>query len=118
MLYGILLSFYVFACLLIILLVLVQKGKSSLGMGTMGGGTQLLFGASGGQDIFQKITWVLGFLLMFGSLGLALMKSSSIHTTRYLTQITDKPMLPQTTPAEAPATEATTPAEETSSQQA
>ncbi len=118
MLYGFLLSLYVFVCLLIILLVLVQKGKSSLGMGTMGGGTQLLFGASGGQDIFQKTTWVLGFLLMFGSLGLALMKSSSLHTTRYLTQITDKRMLPQAAPAEAPVTETTNVQEETTSQQA
>lgn len=113
MLYGFLLFFYILCCLLIVLLVLVQKGKSSLGMGTMGGGTQLLFGASGGQDIFQKITWVLGFLLMFGSLGLALMKSSSLQTTRYLTQITEKRMLPQISesPAEIVQSAAEIPAE-------
>jgi preprotein translocase subunit SecG len=111
MLYGILLSFYILVCFLIILLVLVQKGKSSLGLGTMGGGTQLLFGASGGQDIFQKTTWVLCFLLMFGSLGLALMKSSSLYTTRYLPQITDTRLIPQTTAPATPAPE-TIPAQE------
>ena len=46
---------YVFLCLLIVLMVLIQRGKSSMGLGNMGGGNQLLFGSSGGQDIFQKV---------------------------------------------------------------
>ena len=45
-----------------------------MGLGSMGGGTQLLFGGSGGQDLFQKATWVMGALFMGGSLGLAMMK--------------------------------------------
>ena len=46
-----------------------------MGLGNMGGGAQMLFGGSGGQDLFQKITWILGTIFMAGSLILALMKS-------------------------------------------
>ncbi len=57
-----------------------------MGLGNMGGGAQMLFGGSGGQDLFQKITWVLGTLFMAGSLFLAIMKSTSIGSTRYARQ--------------------------------
>lgn len=75
MLSGLLSVLFTFSSILLILLVLVQKGKSSLGLGSFGGGSQMLFGGSGGQDVFQKITWVLGAILMLGSLGLAILKS-------------------------------------------
>jgi len=55
-----------------------------MGLGNLGGGTQLLFGGSGGQDIFQKITWTLGALFLMGSLPLALMKSNETQRSRYL----------------------------------
>ncbi len=84
MLYGLLLTLFIFVCFSLILLVLVQKGKGSMGLGTMGGGTQMLFGGSGGQDLFQKITWALGALFMGGSLALGLMKSSTLHDVRYI----------------------------------
>jgi protein translocase SecG subunit len=75
MLYGLLLTVYFINCLLLILIVLIQKTKSSMGIGSIGGGSQMLFGGSGGQDIFQKITWSLGGIFMVSSLLLALMKS-------------------------------------------
>lgn len=75
MLYGFLVSLFVFNCLLLILLILIQQGKGNMGLGNMGGGAQMLFGGSGGQDLFQKITWVLGTIFMLGSLTLALMKT-------------------------------------------
>ena len=75
MLYGLLASLFVFGSVLIILLVLLQKGKGSMGLGAMGGGQQQLFGGSGGQDIFQKATWILGASIMIGSFGLALYRS-------------------------------------------
>jgi|SRR5579863_3715677 len=80
MLYGLLVTVYTFICLLLVLLILVQKGKSSMGLGGLGAGTQMLFGGSGGQDLFQKTTWVLGSLFMTGSLLLALMKSYQNQT--------------------------------------
>jgi preprotein translocase subunit SecG len=61
-------------CLFIVLLVLMQRGKGNMGMGNMGGGNQAIFGSSGGQDIFQKITWVCLTLLLGGSLVLAILR--------------------------------------------
>lgn len=83
MLYGLLVSLFVLLCFMLILIILVQKGKSSMGLGGLGGGTQMLFGGSGGQDLFQKVTWVMVAIFMSGSLILSLMKSSSVHTTSY-----------------------------------
>jgi preprotein translocase subunit SecG len=75
MLYGLLLTIYFINCFLLILIVLIQKSKSSMGIGSIGGGNQMIFGGSGGQDVFQKMTWTLGALFMASSLLLALMKS-------------------------------------------
>jgi preprotein translocase subunit SecG len=84
MLYGLLITLFVFVSILLILLILIQQGKSSMGMGGLGGGAQMLFGGSGGQDIFQKITWVLAALFMLGSFGLALYKKQEGQSSRYL----------------------------------
>ncbi len=84
MLIGLLTTLFVFICLLLILLILLQKGKGSMGLGNLGGGTQLLFGGSGGQDLFQKVTWVLGALFLAGSLFLSIMKTSYYVAPGYL----------------------------------
>lgn len=84
MLYGLLVTLFTISCFLLILIILIQKGKGSMGLGNLGGGAQMLFGGSGGQDLFQKITWGLGAVFMFGSLILALMKTQNYHTSRYL----------------------------------
>lgn len=63
---------------------MIQKSKGSTGIGNLGGHTQMLFGASGGQDIFQKTTWVLGAIIMIGSLGLSLMNMRNYNSVRYL----------------------------------
>lgn len=83
MLYGLLITLYIIICFFLVLIILVQKGKSSMGLGGLGGGAQMLFGGSGGQDIFQKITWILGAIFIFGSLGLSLMKSYQSKQFRY-----------------------------------
>lgn len=85
MLYGFLVTIYTLICVLLVLIILAQKGKSSMGLGGLGASTQMLFGGSGGQDLFQKTTWVLASIFMAGSLILALMKSystQSFHITR------------------------------------
>lgn len=87
MLFGLLVSLFVFVCFFLILIILVQQGKGSMGLGALSGGTQMLFGGSGGQDIFQKITWVLGAAFMLGSLVLALMKSTGGTSSRYIRAI-------------------------------
>ena len=79
---------YAIMCCLIVLLVLWQKGKGNMGLGNMGGGNQMLFGSSGGQDVIQKTTWVLCALLLLGSLSLSVLKNkygvsrASINYTR------------------------------------
>lgn len=83
MLYGLLITLFVMLCVLLVLIIMIQKGKSSTGLGNLGGGNQVLFGGSGGQDVFQKITWVFGALFMAGSLGLALMKAQMASASRY-----------------------------------
>jgi len=75
MLFGLLSFIFAFCLIIMILLILVQKGKSSLGLGNLGGNNQMLFGSSGGQDFFQKLTWLFGAILIAGSLGLAIWKA-------------------------------------------
>ena len=82
MVYGLLVAGFVFLCFLLICIILLQKSKSSMGLGGLGGGAQMLFGGSGGQDLFQKITWVLIALFMLGSLSLTLMKTAQMYHLR------------------------------------
>jgi len=67
---------------MLIFLIFLQKGKGSMGLGSLGGGTQMLFGGSGGQDLFQKTTWVLVALFLGGSLGLSLYKNRTTLKNR------------------------------------
>ena len=102
MLYGFLLTLYLINCFLLVLIILMQKGKGGLGLGGLGGGAQMIFGGGGGQDLFQKITWVLGSIFMVGAMILSLMKSTEHKKFRYLSpkNVIQQPLLPQnSTPA-------------------
>jgi len=83
MLFGLLVTCYVLTAILLILLIMIQKSKGSTGVGALGGHTQMIFGASGGQDIFQKATWVLGAIIMISSLTLALLNERHHHSVKY-----------------------------------
>lgn len=118
MLYGFLMTLFVINCFLLVLVIMIQQGKSSMGLGNLGGSAQMLFGGSGGQDILQKITSVLGALFLLGSLALVLMgsrqnplryvrkKGPSIQKTVPMNDQTTLPVLddtpdkPNTTPAD------------------
>lgn len=86
-LYYLLVTLFVILCFLLATLILLQKGKGSLGLGYLGGSTQMLFGGSGGQDLFQKITWIMGALFMAGSLALALMKTTNYNQLQFTQEI-------------------------------
>jgi protein translocase SecG subunit len=101
MLYGFLMTLFTINCFLLILIILIQQGKSSMGLGAMGGSTQMLFGGSGGQDIFQKTTWVMGGIFMIGSLLLSLHKSRG--SSQYLSYYANKAKTAQQAPAAQPA---------------
>ena len=84
MLIGFLTNLLVLDGLFLALFIVIQKGKGSMGLGALGGGAQTLFGGSGGQDLFQKITWVLGILFMAGSLGLSILKTKETSISSYM----------------------------------
>ena len=102
MLYGLLVTCLAILGVILILAILIQQSKSSLGIGSMGGENQMLFGGSGGQNIFQKATWVMAFLFMFLTFVLALMKSSLLDT-RYIKQLTGPQPAIQEVPQQTPA---------------
>ena len=83
MLNGILSFLFGLLCLLLVLMILIQKGKSSLGIGSIGGNNQMLFGGGGGQNLFQKITWVMGIILILGSVSLSTLKYRAHHSNAY-----------------------------------
>lgn len=84
MLYSLLVSIFVVICILLVLLILIQQAKGSMGLGAIGGSSQMLFGGSGGQDILQKTTWVLATLFVGMSLTLSLMRSTAHTSGRYI----------------------------------
>lgn len=108
MLVGLLTTLLIIDGLFMILLILIQKGKGSMGLGVLGGGAQTLFGGSGGQDLFQKMTWVAGAIFMAGSFGLAIMKSRGTQMGEYVGAKSPFPLtrthqvqVPQQAPAKA-----------------
>jgi len=108
MLIGLLTTVLILDGILIIFLVLLQKGKGGIGLAGLGGGAQMLFGGSGGQDIFQKITWVLGAIFMGGSLLLAILKTQLpqeapyAHNISVPTRSVPQPQAPVNTTPPAP----------------
>ena len=95
MLFGLCAFLFVLASLFVILLILMQKGKGGMGLGSLGGSNQMLFGSSGGQDLFQKVTWILGAILIAGSLGLAIWKAKQVGvSTSMLHSRTQQPTAP------------------------
>ena len=82
MLISLLMILFVILCFFLALFVLIQQGKGDMGLGSLGGGSQMLFGGSGGQEFFEKITWIMGVIFIFGSLGLSIMKSKQVETSR------------------------------------
>jgi len=91
---GLLITLLAIDAILLILLILIQKGKGSMGLGSLGGGTQMLFGGSGGQDLFQKATWVLGTIFIGGSLILSMMWSKTASHAYQVSQPTPAQSMP------------------------
>jgi len=109
MLYGILIALFTILCFLLIFIILLQKGKSSIGLGSLGGGSQMLFGGSGGQDVLQKATWVMGALFMGGSLFLALLKKPT--ASQVLERLQAQEIAAQKAAIPVPSAQPTKPAE-------
>jgi preprotein translocase subunit SecG len=65
------------ACIFLMLVVLIQPGKSG-GLGAFtGGGAQQVFGGRGAGNILTKITWVTATIFFLTSITLAYLSTSS-----------------------------------------
>ncbi|MFC1854494.1 preprotein translocase subunit SecG [Candidatus Dependentiae bacterium] len=74
--YGLLMTLFIFVAILLAFMILMQQGKGEIGLGGGGSrGSQLIFGGSGGENLFEKLTWILGALFIGGSLLLTIYKS-------------------------------------------
>jgi len=74
--YPILLTIHVTVCVLIVLIVLVQAGRSGGLSGFLGaGGGDALFSTSSQQSGLRKFTVILAVLFFFTSFGLTILKS-------------------------------------------
>jgi preprotein translocase subunit SecG len=101
-----LLVLHVFACIVLVFVVLIQSGKDG-GIGMMAGGSsQTVFGSSGGANFFTKFTSVTAAIFMVTSIFLTVTKGGK------RTSIFDRPVSANTststipTPAASPVTAA------------
>ena len=74
--------FFIILCFSLGLSILIQQGKGDMGLGGLGGGGQMLFGGSGGQDFFEKMTWVMGAFFILGALGLTVLKTKEVSKSQ------------------------------------
>lgn len=80
--YALLMGLFIFLCIVLACFILIQQGKGDMGMGSLGGSSQMLFGGSGGQDFFERATWIMGLLFVFGALGLSVLNSHAIKSSQ------------------------------------
>jgi len=76
--YAFLMTLFIILSFFLAIFILIQQGKGDLGLGSMAG-SQMLFGGSGGQDFFEKATWIMGALFVCGALGLSVLKSKEVR---------------------------------------
>lgn len=51
--------------------ILIQQSKGEIGFGgAPSRGTQVVFGGSGGQDFFERVTWILGVVFLASCLAM------------------------------------------------
>jgi preprotein translocase subunit SecG len=73
---------HIIACTFLILVILIQPGKSG-GLGALGGGgAQQVFGGSGAGNFLTKTTWATAAIFFFTSISLAYLSSSTDESMR------------------------------------
>jgi len=73
---------HILACAFLILVILIQPGKSG-GLGALGGGqAQQVFGGSGAGNFLTKTTWATAATFFFTSIALAYLSSSTDESMR------------------------------------
>ena len=119
MLYYLVTALYVFACLVLLMVILLQQGKGGDMASAFGGGSsQTAFGARGGATLLAKVTAAFAALFMLGALSLAIIgergdSGSLLRGTPAPAAPAPAPATPESstapapTPPAAPATPAT-----------
>jgi preprotein translocase subunit SecG len=83
--YYLVITLHVIACLFLVAVVLLQQGKSQdLASAFGGGGTQTAFGPRGSANVLSRATTVLAGVFMITSLGLSMMRP---HSSSILDQV-------------------------------
>jgi len=95
-------ALYVFVCLVLLLVILLQQGKGDMAAAFGGGSSQSAFGARAGATVLSKATAVLAALFMLGAMALAIMGQRGPGSVVSGT--------PSPAPVKAPAPATTTPA--------
>jgi preprotein translocase subunit SecG len=92
---------HVLACLVLIVIVLLQAGKgASIGASMGGAGNQTLFGTSGASTLLSKVTTGIAILFMITSLFLAYHSGKSVRVkTSHSVMANTKPAAEATAPA-------------------
>jgi len=81
---------HIMACIFLILVILIQPGKSG-GLGALGGGgAQQVFGGSGAGNFLTKTTWATAGIFFFTSISLAYLSSSTDESMRKHSQALQK----------------------------
>ncbi len=103
--YPIVLAIHVIVCLLIVLVILIQAGRSGGLSGFLGaGGGDALFSTSSQQSGLRKFTLILAVLFFFTSFGLTILKSRTPRTV-LARQYPNLPPIQQPAAPEVPAGE-------------
>jgi len=115
MISAIVIAIHVFACVALILIVLLQAGKGAeMGVSFGGGSSQALLGSSGETPMIGKITTAIAIIFMLTSLSLAYMsghpKSKSVmdKSMPVKAQTAEGEKKAETPATQAPVKEATT----------
>ena len=88
---------------LLVISVLLQSGKGAEISASFGGSSQTVFGSSGGQNFFQKLTYTLAGIFMVTSLTLTLLPSKTKKSVfEGFTPPAPQSTAPVATPASAP----------------
>lgn len=77
----VILLIHLIACLALIFIVLVQRGKGADLGAAFGGSSQAVFGTSGATSILHKITVIVAAVFMITSLGLTLMMGRGVKSS-------------------------------------
>jgi preprotein translocase subunit SecG len=101
---GLLTSFFVMNCLVLIIVVLLQSGKAADLAGAFGGaGSQTAFGPRGAANVLSRATTWCAIMFMFCALALVLRQDKAAATGSSILEKVAKPAPSSSGPAPQPA---------------